>query len=354
MATSQQIIALIQSVGDNDLERFYRTALQIAARKSSKGHSSVAQEIHEAVERSKTKAAPMQVEENLPAGILSFPASSMTLEDIVLPEDTKRQLRGILQEHTKADLLRSHGLEPKRKILLVGPPGTGKTLTASALAGSCNLPLYKVRMESLVTRFLGETAAKLHLIFESMHTSPGVYLFDEFDSLGTQRDSSNDVGEIRRVLSSFLLFLEEDTSRSILVAATNHADMLDKALFRRFDAVLSYRLPDMCLRKAAFRHFHNEFFKRFQDPELLGSRNRKEICYPIREGSSLWHNPPPDPWERIIKETEHFSYADIKRICEEASKEALLNHGTTRVYMDEVLSAISRMQKAKQTSYKLI
>jgi SpoVK/Ycf46/Vps4 family AAA+-type ATPase len=134
-------------------------------------------------------------------------------------------------------------LAPRKKLLLLGPPGTGKTLTASAMAGELALPLFEVRLDRLITRYMGETAAKLRLIFDAIAHTRAVYLFDEFDSIGSERGLGNDVGEIRRVVNSFLQMVEQDASDSLIIAATNHAKILDKALFRRFDDIIHYALP---------------------------------------------------------------------------------------------------------------
>ena len=139
--------------------------------------------------------------------------------------------------------LREHGLGPLRKVLLLGPPGTGKTMTATVLAGELGLPLFAIQLDGLITKYLGETAAKLRLIFEAIEETRAVYLFDEFDALGSERAARNEVGEIRRVLNSFLQFLEQDDSDSFIVAATNHPQLLDRALFRRFDSIVEYSLP---------------------------------------------------------------------------------------------------------------
>jgi SpoVK/Ycf46/Vps4 family AAA+-type ATPase len=130
-------------------------------------------------------------------------------------------------------------------MLLVGPPGTGKTMTASALAGELRLPLFTIRLEALFSRFFGETAAKLRLVFDQVAQTRGVYLLDEFDAVGARRGDPNDVGEIRRVLNSVLSFMEEpNTTDSLVLAATNHSEILDEALARRFDEVVEYGLPN--------------------------------------------------------------------------------------------------------------
>ena len=125
-------------------------------------------------------------------------------------------------------------------------------MTASALAGDMNVPLFLIRLDGLITKYMGETAAKLRLVFDALSETRGVYLFDEVDALGGVASPSNDVGEIRRVLNSFLQFLEQDDSDSLLIGATNHPQMLDRAMFRRFDAVIEYPLPTSSVVKQLF------------------------------------------------------------------------------------------------------
>jgi SpoVK/Ycf46/Vps4 family AAA+-type ATPase len=165
------------------------------------------------------------------------------MADLVLQPDVRERLDRVILEQRQHDQLWAQGFRPLRRLLLVGPPGTGKTMTASALAGDLHLPLFVIRLDGLITKFMGETAAKLRLVFDALSETRGVYLFDEVDALGGERARTNDVGEIRRVLNSFLQFLEQDESESLLVAATNHPQMLDRAMFRRFDAVIDFPLP---------------------------------------------------------------------------------------------------------------
>jgi SpoVK/Ycf46/Vps4 family AAA+-type ATPase len=162
---------------------------------------------------------------------------------MVLGKPLLEGLQQVLKEQRHLSKLRGHGLHPRRKLLLVGPSGTGKTMTAAALAGELGIPLFVVRLDALITKFMGETAAKLRQVFDAVASTRGVYFFDEFDAIGSQRGMANDVGEIRRILNSFLLMIEQDDSSSVIVAATNHPDILDEALFRRFDDVVEYHLP---------------------------------------------------------------------------------------------------------------
>ena len=154
------------------------------------------------------------------AGLFSASYPKLRLSDMVLDEPTQARLTRIVREQRARHKLRSFSLEPRRKLLLIGPPGTGKTMTAGALPANYSFPSLSFGSTSLITKFMGETAAKLRLVFEAMTSSRGVYLFDEFDSIGAQRALPNEVGEIRRVLNSFLQCIEHDTSDSLILAAT--------------------------------------------------------------------------------------------------------------------------------------
>ena len=178
------------------------------------------------------------------ASLISARYSETRLSSMVLSPALEQRLRRVLIEQRQQQRLRAHGLRPRRKLLLLGPPGAGKTMTAAALAGELHMPLFTIVLDGLMTKFMGETAAKLRLVFDAIAETRGVYFFDEFDAIGAKRTERNDVGEICRVLNSFLQFLEGDDSDSLIIAATNHPELLDPALYRRFDDVIEYSLPD--------------------------------------------------------------------------------------------------------------
>ena len=257
MATADQVRALVRSHAEGDDTKFYSVALQVAARAARGGQSHFAQELRDLVDSVRSQPArtpgrpiPVAQPRGELAGVLSVSYPATRMADLVLEPDVRKRLDRVLLEQRQQDRLKERGFRPLRRLLLIGPPGTGKTMTASALAGELHLPLFVIRLDGLITKFMGETAAKLRLVFDALSETRGLYLFDEVDALGGERERTNDVGEIRRVLNSFLQFLEQDESESLLVAATNHPHLLDRAIFRRFDAVIDYPLPTAEVGKA--------------------------------------------------------------------------------------------------------
>jgi SpoVK/Ycf46/Vps4 family AAA+-type ATPase len=283
MATAAQIKALIKSHLERDEDRFLAIAIQVAAHAARQGRGKVAAEIREIVDAAK-RGAPSRGDVARPipiatprgdlAALLSVSYPKARLADMVLATDVRVRLERILREQRGRDKIEIHGLFPRRKLLLVGPPGSGKTMTAAALAGELAIPLYVIQLHGLITKFMGETAAKLRLVFDALAQQRGVYLFDEFDALGSERGAGHDVGEIRRVLNSFLQFLEQDASASLLVAATNHPAALDRALFRRFDDVVRYRLPSEGDARRLLEQRLASFARPGLDWRLIGEASR--------------------------------------------------------------------------------
>ena len=243
MANADQLKALIKTHYDGDLEKFTTISLQVAAHEAHLGHSMLANDIRKIVDKSKTAKLRLKpFNQNLEGLILKVEPFEK-LSDLIVSDVISERIERIINEYIQVEKLRRHNLENRRKILLSGPPGTGKTMTASIIANELELPLYVILMDKMVTKFMGETSAKLRQVFDSIEEKQGVYLFDEFDAIGTNRSKDNDVGEMRRVLNSFLQFIEHDNSDSLIIAATNNLGLLDEALFRRFDDVLHYQLP---------------------------------------------------------------------------------------------------------------
>lgn len=248
MASSTQIKALMQSHIDKDDDRFLSIALQVAAHEARNGHGKLAQELKQLVDKAKKqgqKNLPVSIANGIKdsSGLLTTSHPKLRFSDLIVSSSVKEKLQRLVKEQKHLATLKNHGLSPRRKLLLAGKPGTGKTYTASVLAGELNFPLFEVRLDAVITKYLGESSAKLRQIFDAIREIRGVYFFDEFDALGSQRDSGNDVGEARRILNSFLQMIEQDDSNSVIVCATNHIEALDHALFRRFDDVIRYELP---------------------------------------------------------------------------------------------------------------
>jgi SpoVK/Ycf46/Vps4 family AAA+-type ATPase len=246
MASADQIKALIKSHYTSDSERFTTLALQVAAAEARKGHGTLAADIKQLVTKGKKQTNPLRaLSGNLPlSDLMQFSEPRHKLSELVANDGLKELLERIIHEFRQRAKLEKHGMSHRRKILLTGPPGTGKTMTAAAIAQELGLPFYVIYTDKIITKYMGETAAKLRQVFDFISGNLGIYFFDEFDAIGAERSRDNDVGEIRRVLNSFLQFLEQDESASFVLAATNHVSILDQALFRRFDDVLFYELPN--------------------------------------------------------------------------------------------------------------
>lgn len=252
MARSDQMKALLRAYAGNNAEQFLSVAMQVAAEEARKGHVKLAAEIRDLIDEAKTRAKAQQLSRPIPLAqprgelseLLSVTYPQAHLREMVLSSAVLRKLQRVLKEQRESERLKTHSLSPRRKLLLVGPPGTGKTMTAGVLAGELRLPLFTARLDNLITKFMGESSSKLRLVFDAIRITRGVYFFDEFDSLGLQRGAQFDVAEMRRTLNTFLQAIDQDSSDSLIVAATNLGKDLDVALFRRFDDVIRYETPD--------------------------------------------------------------------------------------------------------------
>jgi SpoVK/Ycf46/Vps4 family AAA+-type ATPase len=329
LATATQIKALLKSHLDGDESHFYSVAMQVAAHEAKSGHGQLAQEIRALIDEAKKKrSGPLATGKPVPLAqprgeLFSLLAASypkLRLGDMVLNEDIIGRLTRIIKEQRQVTKIRSHGLVPRKKLLLVGPPGTGKTMSASVLAGELGLPLLTVRLESLITKYMGETAAKLRLIFNAIAQSRGVYLFDEFDSIGSHRGQTNDVGEVRRILNSFLQMIEQDESDSVILAATNHPDILDYALFRRFDDVIEFALPTQPLILKLLK----DKLSAFQSSHMA--------------------------WKGLAQKASGLSYADITAVCGDAIKDVIINNfdKVTASNLSNLLAERKEFRKKRQ------
>lgn len=325
MASADQLKALVKSHINRDDGQFYSVAMQVAAHEAKVGHGKLAEELRDMIDAAKAHAQPAEAGKLVPlarprgelANLLHVSYPKNRFADMVLDDTVQEQLQRIMKEQRMFARIREHGLSPRRKLLLVGPPGTGKTMTASVLAGELGIPLFLVRLDALITKFMGETAAKLRQVFDAIADVRGVYFFDEFDAIGSQRGLANDVGEIRRVLNSFLQMIEHDQSNSLIIAATNHPEILDYALFRRFDDVIEYHLPTPA-----------------QATELIRARLGRFA-------------PRPFPMKTTTGKANGLSYAEIRRAVDEAIKEAVM-HEEAKVSSDALGRALMERRRLSE------
>lgn len=318
--SGDHIKALVRNHASGDDDSFYAVALQVAAQAARQGHNRLARELKDAVESARgeplARTSPVTAIAQ-PRGDLadlvtaSFP--TVGIRDLIGPPGLLEQIAQIVTEQRQRRSLMERGYAPVHRVLLEGPPGTGKTMTASVLAHELALPLLTVRLDSLLSKFLGETASKLRIVFDAAAQQRAVYLFDEFDALGGER-TGNDVGEARRILNAFLVFLEQASPESIVVAATNHRIILDRALFRRFDMVIVYEMPDIEQAVAVLK-------------ARLGPMARKM------------------KWTRVGLATPGLSHAELVKAAEDAAKRSIMR-GSAQVTAAEVTGALEARRTA--------
>lgn len=323
MAAAEQIKSLIKSFSDGDDSRFYATAMQIAAAEARKGRQELAEELKKLIKESKKSKLDVGSLKNLPVNaaqkelndLLEFTRPNDKLKDMVLNDKLKKIIIRILDEQKQIEKLRQHNLFPRKKLLLTGPPGCGKTMTAKVLSNELGIPLFVIRLDGLISRYMGESIAKLRLVFDTMKEFRAVYLFDEFDSIGTTRNHGNDIGEIKRVLNSFLLQIEKDESNSLIVAATNMPENLDEALFRRFDDIINYPLPT---EKQIYQFYKRELNENLSDSDnMLLNLSKKSIG---------------------------LNFSDLKRVCEDFLKNILI-YGEEKSDLEFITEIINSRKK---------
>lgn len=293
LATADQVKSMVKAHIEGNDQKFRTIVLQIAAYEARQQHTTFARELKNLIDKKYSNRRIISSNSKV-SPLLQVTTPNVSLNDLVVSENIKIRIKRILSEYRNRKKLAGFGLKNRRKILIEGPPGTGKTFTASVIAAQTNQPLYTVQADRLMTKYMGETSVKLRQLFDSIRDNTGVYFFDEFDALGSERSLSNEVGEMRRILNSLLQFIEGDDSDSIIIAATNNSHLLDQALFRRFDDVLHYSLPKS-----------NEIKKIFMQKLSVFQTN-----------STLSTN--------LFNFAQELSQAEIVRVCDDAIKESIL------------------------------
>jgi len=301
---------------EGDDGAFRKAALQLASSESTAGHIRIAEDLRSIVARMPARGASV-VDIAQPRGelgdVLEGGHREERLNDIVLSAKARALFERILQENRSRERLERFSVSPRRKLLFHGPPGCGKTLGASVLAGEMGLPLMTVRLDSVFSRFLGATANHLRAIFAEMPRRPGIYLFDEFDSIAKARGDSQDVGEMNRIVTAFLQLIDSDASNSIVIAATNHAELLDRAIFRRFDVIIPFALPTAAQIEATLK---------------------------LRLGA---FDLPTSFLREVSKSARGMSFADVRRSTDDAVRSMALA-GRNELTMEDVAEAFGRPQ----------
>ena len=306
MANAKLLRQLIKSGVQGDATSFRAASEAVIKEEREKNHHLLANDLERLLYGNQTQtqnaARKLHVVSPLPTnkdnGLALLEERQVVREekDIILSDSAQSALDEILMEHNRADVLRSYGMQPAQKLLFCGPPGCGKTLVAEVIANSLSLPLILVRLDSVISSFLGETAANLRKVFDYIAAQPVVALFDEFDALTKDRGDSADHGELKRSVNAVLQMMDSYRGESILIATTNYETLLDKAVWRRFDEVVRLEMPNL------------EQIKRLLALKLAGIRRNFE----------------PDDGQ-IASLFKGMSHADIERVLRRAVKEMILS-----------------------------
>lgn len=245
MARSDLLLNLVKAGLNGEQELFTKTVEAVIAEERSKSHHVLADSLTQVASRAKGRENPLQVVLKSPsAELLLEQRADVGLSDLILPSAIHTLATQLIEEQQRADLLRSYNLEPRSRVLLTGPPGNGKTSLAEAIATALSIPFLVVRYEKVVNSYLGETAKRIQEVFQYARLRQCVLFFDEFDALAKDREDGQESGEIKRVFNSLLLEVDRLPSYVVLVAATNHPDLLDRAVWRRFQIRANLPLPD--------------------------------------------------------------------------------------------------------------
>jgi AAA+ superfamily predicted ATPase len=268
MARSDLLVSLVKAGAVGDRRGFRSAAEAIIAEERAKQHNILADQLSHVIQSNGSgpyapvMAPPVNEQAARARDFIAEVVPRRKLDELILPSIVRRAVDELVEEQQRADVLRASGLEPRHRLLLVGPPGTGKTTLAEAVAEASGIPLYVVRYEGIIGSFLGETAARLKRVFDYVRTTPCLVFFDEFDAIGKERGDLHETGEIKRVVTSLLMQMDDLPSYTVIAAATNHPELLDRASWRRFQLRLTLPMPD----SRALARYIDTFSHRFPEP----------------------------------------------------------------------------------------
>ncbi|WP_207683056.1 AAA family ATPase [Desulfonema magnum] len=330
MTNSELIRQLFLSFNSKDNEAFVQAAREYIERERRKKHTIVAKELEKALYQTTSASEsrrrfrqslpiPRDTEKGFP--LLEIQYFEHDLDSLILSQETKARLERIIREFKDADILATYNLAYKKKVLLCGKPGTGKTFSAQIISSVLNIPLVYIRFDAIISSYLGETAGNLRKVFDFIENDTWIVLFDEFDIIAKNRDDSHEHGEIKRVVNNFLQMLDNFKGDSILFAATNHQNMLDSAIWRRFDAVIDYELPDEATRKHLFERY----------------------LRPIRRDQKI-------DISKAAKDSQGLSPADIKMIAAEAMKTVIIDSRNT-LSMNDLETEIKQFVRREKVKH---
>ena len=308
MARSDLLLNLVRAGTHGDQRLFDRTVEAVIAEERAKQHHVLADQLQQSLQQSPRKeAAPPLTTNGAIHNLLYEAIPQRSIDSLVVARTTRQALDELIEEQSRSDLLRAHNLEPRHRVLLIGPPGNGKTCLAEAIGTALAVPLLVVRYEGVVASFLGETASRLNRLFEHVASRRCVLFFDEFDTLGKERGDVHDTGEIKRVVSSLLLQIDRLPSYVVVVAATNHQELLDRAVWRRFQLRLELPRP-----------------------------TKAQIAEWLRRASDHW-NVRPTVWQKLASQQINFeSFADVEQFATDVVRQVVLGQGEKSI--DRVLA----------------
>jgi AAA+ superfamily predicted ATPase len=301
MARSDLLVSLVRASTSGDKKNLKTIVEAIIAEERAKQHNILAERLTRAMHTNRNETSGtflMADPDGRARDLIAEITPRKQFKDLVLPDLCARACRDLVEDQQRAALLRSHGLDPRHRVLLVGPPGNGKTSLAEALAEALMVPFLVVRYDAIIGSFLGETATRLRRVFDYARTTPCVLFFDEFDTVGKERGDTHETGEIKRVVSSLLMQVDDLPSYTVVVAASNHWELLDRAVWRRFQLRLELPAPTQTELTRYFKAFEKQM------NALLG------------------HSP-----ATIAKRLGAVSYAEAEQFCLDVRRRAVLALG---------------------------